>query len=252
MDTVAVLITNTSSRADRITWDFYGTLVTSDFQDTTIFITQAGSYTIQEIVEDTVCLTDDKKITTLFARPDNINIITSRDTTICYQDSALIGAFTNGFANTFTWSKNRDFSSPFPSTDSLITVPLDSGINIFYVQAGNDITLACEKIDSLEVNYIPVLATASISEDSICENSSIDLISTLQNVDRFVWDLDNGRIDSTNASLFETFNVPLTTCDLKTLAILYYAGLMDLMLQKTPLALPVNTFGAATEILLIH
>lgn len=206
MDTVAVLITNKTNRADRIVWDFYGTQVSSNFIDTTIFITQSGSYTIQEVVEDTVCLTDDKKITVLFARPDNIEIITSLDTTICYKDSALIGAFTNGFANTFTWSINSDFSAPFESRDSLITVPLDSGLNVFYVRARNNITEACEKFDSILVNYIPVLASASISKDTICENSSIDLISSLQNVDRFVWDLDNGRVDSINASIFETFS----------------------------------------------
>ena len=205
-DTIEVLITNTSTRADKITWDFYGTQVTSDFQDTTIYITQAGSYTIQVVVEDTVCLTDDNKITTLLARPDNIQIITSLDTTICYNDSVQLTAFTNGFANDFTWSKNRDFSNPLASNDSIVIAPLDSGINLIYVQAGNPNILACEKIDSIEVNYIPVIANASISEDTICENSSVDLTSSLQNVDRFVWDLDNGRIDSVNASLFETFN----------------------------------------------
>jgi len=208
-DSVSVMITDQSLRANRVFWDINGTVVPGGFQDTTIVISNPGVYNITQIVEDTICATDAFASQTIIAYPDNIELNAKADTLICYSDSLVLDANDNGNANTFTWSSDPFFNNILAITDSSrYKVGLQAGIDTFYVRAGNSITLACEKIDTLVVEYIPVSFQSSLSEDTICENNDIQVTASVSNVDLHIWDLDNGFRDSSNLTINQTYNTP--------------------------------------------
>tara|TARA_R110002096_G_scaffold37102_4_gene103239 strand:- start:17118 stop:21626 length:4509 start_codon:yes stop_codon:yes gene_type:complete len=197
-DTIILLITDRSIRSDITTWNFNGDTVITSFSDTTIFITSAGNYFIRQEIQDTICAAGDFIETLIQVRPDNIQLSTIADTNICFSDSIDLIAFTNAVANNFVWSRQADFSNPLASNDSIINVKLDSGLNVFYVQAGNTITNSCEKEDSIVVNYFPVSISATISADTVCENTLVGLAATQQNIDNFKWDFGNGSTDTSS------------------------------------------------------
>lgn len=203
-DSVLVQVTDRSARANRINWDFYGTIVPGGFQDTTVVINSPGIYTITQIVEDTLCATDAFETQTIEAFPDDILLDPVDDTLICYQDSLVLNANDNGNANRFDWSKDPFFGTLIATTNiPLYKVGLQAGIDTFYVRAGNDITNACEKIDTLVVEYLPVAYQANVSNDTICENSEVQFAASINNIDTYVWDYANGRRDTSilNASV---------------------------------------------------
>ena len=208
-DSVVVRVTDQSQRANRIRWDFYGTIVPGGFTDTTIVINSPGIYTITQIVEDTICATDGFETQTIDARPDNISLDPISDTLICYSDSAILDANDNGNANNFTWSRDPFFNNIIATTDtSILKIQLLPGLDTIYVTAGNTITNACEKMDTIVVEYIPVSYQSSISNDTICEGSDIQLTASVSNVDLYVWDLDNGIRDSSNLNLTQNYAIP--------------------------------------------
>jgi gliding motility-associated-like protein len=208
-DSVVVRVTDQSQRANRIFWDFYGTIVPGGFIDTTIVIDSPGVYRITQIVEDTVCATDGFATQTIEAFPDDISLDPVRDTLICYSDSAVLDANDNGNANTFDWSKDPFFNNVFATTDtSVIKVGLQAGIDTFYVMAGNTITNACEKVDTIIVEYIPVSYQTNLSDDTICEGSDVQLTASVSNVDLYIWDFDNGVRDSSNLNPNLTYTIP--------------------------------------------
>lgn len=198
-DTISITVTDKSVRSESTSWNFNGTIITNaTFRDTTIFITKPGLYTIRQDIQNIACAQGDFDTLVINVRPDNIELLAFDDTTICFEDSTQLTVFSNSKANTFIWSRNADLSNPLPENDSSITVHLNSGKNLFYVQAGNSITNACEKMDTLEVNYFPSIFSASISADTVCENSPVTVNATMQNIDRFLWDFGNGEFDSTS------------------------------------------------------
>ena len=208
-DTVAITLTDSSENADKIVWNLNGTIVEGRFKDddTTIFITQPGRYEFRQDIENISCAIGRFDTIIVNVRPDNIVLEPLEDTVICAEDSVLL-AITNKNANTFTWAKNRNFNNPLAGNDSTIKVKLEPGINVFYVRAGNNITNACEKIDSISVNFLGTVVSATVSVDTTCESSPVLVSSIQQNVDRFVWDFGNGEIDSTSVERFVTYPVP--------------------------------------------
>lgn len=208
-DSVVVRVTDQSVRANRIRWDFYGTIVPGGFTDTIIVIDSPGVYTITQIVEDTICATDGFETQTIEAFPDDINLDPIRDTLICYSDSIVLDANDNGNANTFDWSKDPFFNNIFATTDtSILKVGLQAGIDTFYVMAGNTITNACEKVDTIIVEYIPVSYQTNLSDDTICEGSEVQLSASVSNVDLYLWDFDNGVRDSSNLNPNLSYTAP--------------------------------------------
>jgi len=262
-----ISITNKSVRANREIWDFYGTRVQTSFRDTTIRIDTPGTYFIRQLVEDTVCATGDFKETVIIARPDNINLRLQAKLLHCGDDTTDIRAITNQKANQFNWSKSPNLSNPFVSNDSVLKVGLEPGFNTFYVLAENPITNACEKMDSITIEYVPVAYTASISSDTICENEIVQFNSSFVNIDRFKWEFDNGQSDSINQSgsvnytqagnysislvvnnnicqdidtLIFDLNVQINTLQFDNLTDTLFCGKGDFRVTK-------NTFGTADE-----
>jgi len=268
-DTIPLTITNQSQRSDITTWNFNGIIFNSEFKDTTIFITRAGNYFIRQEVEDTICAAGDFTETIVRVRPDNIELNFNTDTLICQEDSFLLRALSQGKANTFEWSDQPDFNNLFPSSDSTLKVKINPGDNWFYVRAGNDITNACEKVDSVNIKASKVDFTPSISSDTICEQQEVEFSFSGTNIDRFQWDFDNGILDTSSRqrtvsySSSGNFTIKLVVenkvCKLKDSALielkveenkLLLSDLTDtLSCGANPLQLDLNSFGTADRFL---
>ncbi|MBL4708941.1 MAG: gliding motility-associated C-terminal domain-containing protein, partial [Flavobacteriales bacterium] len=190
----SVVITNTSVGSTNTTWFFYGDTVLSAFLDTTIYFSQPGQYNIRQIVFDSICASDDFLDLKITVRPDNIILDPIYDTLICATSQGTINVRTKGFASIFKLSKSLNFSTPINSdlSDSIIVVNLSPGVNRFYVEGSNPITNACEKIDTIEITYVPLSASPSVLSDSLCENSPFQFNSIVQNIDTFSWNFGNG------------------------------------------------------------
>ncbi len=209
-DTILLTITDESNeRADTYVWRLNEDTLRRKFQnkDTTILITQPGEYIFGLIVTDTVCLRSDSKQETILVRPDNISLNLTADSVICNNERKEI-TINSQNANAFEVSQDPTFNNI--DTTIRVTsfkVALDSGINIFYVRALNDSTNACPVTDTIDILYIPVTYEASIPEDTVCVNSTIQLYSKFQNIDRFVWDLGN-ELDSTTTEPLVNYKQP--------------------------------------------
>lgn len=203
----SVRVTNTSSGATSITYDFYGDTVVSNFTDTVIFFDQPGVFTIQQVVFDSICAIGDFLNLTVTVRPDDINLVPSFDSLVCFSDSTTIIAPSGGNANRFEFSVTDDFSTLLNTSlnDSILKVGLTPGINKFFIRASNPTTNACEQVDSIEISYTPINVSAFASADSVCEGTPIQFNATVQNVDTFQWRFGDGTI-STN--LNPNYNYP--------------------------------------------
>jgi gliding motility-associated-like protein len=205
----SIRIFDTSTGGDVIEYDFYGTTVFTNNLDTVIAFPNAGSYFIGQVVEDTICLANDGFATTIKVRPNNLEVTTTADTTLCYNDSAYITAFTNGTANQFRWSRSPNFNTSVVTSDSIFGVQLPNiGENKYYVQVENTITNACEKIDSITIKYFPTQADINISKDSTCEDLPVNITSTYFNVDSFSWRFGNGSTNSIDSALSYIYSTP--------------------------------------------
>jgi len=210
-DSVMIRIIDSSFRADQYDWDFFGSRVQGQLStgDTVVYLTSPGLYSISQLISDTVCLLDDSITQSFRIYPDNIELNPRKDTLICYGDSIELNAGANNNANFFEWSNDPQFNSILgTSTEEFFKVELNSGIDTFYVRAGNTITLACEKIDTLIVEYVPVDYQASLSDDTVCVNSEVQVSASFQNVDLFIWDFDNGFRDSSNLNITQNYTIP--------------------------------------------
>lgn len=205
-DTVAITITDRSVRADKIFWDFYGTRVQSNFDDTTIFITQAGQYIISQVVEDTVCATGDITTLVINARPDNLSLDLNQDTLICYADSLVLQSNAVN-TNQLTWATDPNFFNVLQRGPQLsFNAQLINGLNTYYVKAENTATNACELVDSITINYYPTVFDSQVSRDTICQGEEINFNASAVNIDKFIWDFGNGTIDSVNFNRNITYN----------------------------------------------
>ncbi|MFT6166670.1 MAG: gliding motility-associated-like protein [Vicingaceae bacterium] len=194
----SVKLTNSSVGATNITWDFYGDTVVSSFTDTTIYFSSPGNYNIRQVVFDSICAIGDFLDLNVLVRPDDIELGLQFDSIVCYSDSTLITANSNGKANEFRYSRTTNFSSPINSNiaDSTLNVRLTPGINIFYVQALDPLRNACEKQDSIRIFYSPTSASASVSANTVCEGTPIQFNATVSNADSFEWIFGNSTTDT--------------------------------------------------------
>jgi len=195
-DTIAVKIENKSKRGNNTLWNFYGSMIDSDFKDSTIYFTEPGVYGIRQTVEDTICVLDNFAYQRVTIRPDFIDLsFDIQDSIICYSDSVEINVNHGGHAGRFAWSKSLDFTNPLITTnDSIVKLPLDTGNNVFYLKADNPSTNACARYDStIAIRFLPAVASVSLSDNEVCENTPINFNSTILNVDTFSWDLGNGQ-----------------------------------------------------------
>ena len=194
----SVRVTNSSVGATNITWDFYGDTVVSAFTDTTIYFNTPGSYNIRQVVFDSICAIGDFLDLNINVRPDDIELDVQFDTLVCYSDSTEITVQSNGKANEFRFSRNRNYSAPINSnlSDSTFKVQLAPGNNFIYVQALNPANNACAKEDSIRIFYSPTSANASISATTVCEGTPIQFNANVSNADSFEWNFGNGTTDT--------------------------------------------------------
>lgn len=210
-DTVFVRVIDSSFRADRYNWNFFGNTVNGPLTggDTILAITSPGTYKITQNITDTICLLNDSNELTFNVYPDDIILNGSLDTLICFGDSLVLDAKDNGNANEFLWSNDPLFNNVLALTSvSAYKIGLQPGIDTFYVRAGNNFTLACKKVDTFIVEYVQVQYQSSISEDTICENTQVQLSAIISNVDKFVWDFGNGVRDSSSLTPSPSYQSP--------------------------------------------
>ena len=194
----SVKVINSSVGATNITWDFYGDTVVSAFTDTTVYFSSPGNYNIRQVVFDSICAIGDFLDLNVLVRPDDIELGLQFDSIVCYSDSTLITANSNGKANEFRYSRTTNFSSHINSNiaDSTLNVRLTPGINIFYVQALDPLRNACEKQDSIRIFYSPTSASASVSANTVCEGTPIQFNAIVSNADSFEWIFGNSTTDT--------------------------------------------------------
>jgi len=190
----SVKVTNSSVGATNITWDFYGDTVVSAFTDTTVYFNTPGNYNIRQIVFDSICAIGDFLDLNVIVRPDDIELDLQYDSIVCYTDSTLISANSNGKATQFRYSSTTNFSSPINTNtaDSTYKIRLIPGFNNIYVQASDPARNACEKIDSIRIFYSPTTASASVSANTVCEGTPIQFNANVTNADSFEWVFGNG------------------------------------------------------------
>jgi len=208
-DTVQIRIKDESFRADQYNWNFFGNIFNGPLPngDTILVFNSPGIYTIFQEITDTICLLDDSSKITIEIRPDDISLQPTQDTVVCFGDSLLITAGASPTANFYHWSRLPDFSDTVSLDESFYLV-LQNGIDTLYLKVGNDITNACEKLDTVLVDHFPINYAAALQEDTICERSSVAMTAAFNNIDRFVWDFDNGQKDSTDQSPLIQYNTP--------------------------------------------
>lgn len=198
-DTIQIRVKDNSYRADQYAWDFFGNTFNGPLPggDSILVISTPGTYTIYQVITDTICLLDDSSRVTIVIRPDDIALAPSKDSIVCFTDSIVLTAGASPTANFYLWSRSPQFTDTISEMETF-KHGLRVGVDTLYLKVGNNFTNACEKYDTVYIDYFPILYSPIIDKDTICENTSVQLAVALQNIDRFVWDFDNGSKDSTN------------------------------------------------------
>lgn len=197
-DTIQIRIKDDSYRADQYNWNFFGNQVQGPLPngDTVLIFNSPGFYTINQEITDTICLLNDSSKIIIEIRPDDITLSPTNDTVVCFGDSLLVTAGASNTAGNFHWSRSPQFTDTLSLFENY-KHPLQPGTDTLYLKVFNLATNACEKFDTVLVDYFPINYTATLSEDTICENSIVQLSAALNNIDRYVWDFGNGQKDST-------------------------------------------------------
>ncbi len=157
-----VTLTNNSSGSDSYYWILpNGT--STQFEPTLVFNTP-GVFDMFLIVTDSICnLTDTAQIT-VTAEPQ-VLLSVSNDTVVCDIQTFDLWANSFGTATYFVWSTDVNFSDTLNDNpmDSTISVS-SSGLNIYYVKAGN---ANCNVIDSVQVAIVDQ-SLSLVDEVSLC------------------------------------------------------------------------------------
>ena len=201
-------ITDSSERASEVIYELFGQRFTFD-EDTTILFNTPGTYTVKQFARDTICdaIDSSELIITVFPNPISLQAIP--DTTTCTQDSIDLTAFTNGSGTEFYWSTNPLFSDTLNRLgDSTLRIEPQIGGRTYYLQVTDSAQNDCIRFDTVEVTYLPIGVDFSLSEDTICEQSTVRLNSNLQNIDQFIWDLGDGRSNTSDLSLTTSYSTP--------------------------------------------
>lgn len=140
-----ITFTNSSSSSDEYYWDFGDGQLSNEFEPT-IFYSDTGTYVVQLIVRDSVCLYSDTSQIIVQVGPE-IGLFTEGIIAACDESDTTLFASTNGSPVSYIWSSNNQYSDTlnnFPM-DSTIWVPIVSGAQ-YFVKVSNDY---CSQRDSV-------------------------------------------------------------------------------------------------------
>lgn len=203
-----VIIRDSSTNAEELLWDFYGNASRSQNLDTTIYFDQPGFYRIRQYARDTICNSIDSTEIIIEVQPSTITYDRIPDVFTCDTARVDLIALTDTTASQFHWSSNPQFSDTLnPISDSIFQVrPTAAGQDI-YLRLSNPGSI-CEVIDTINVRYLPLLATSSVQKDTLCEDLAVQFNSSFVNAQKFKWDFGNGQLDSTNRNPSVIYNNP--------------------------------------------
>lgn len=195
----AATIFNESKNATELIWDFNGSIVTNLKTDTNVLFRNPGRYVIRQIARDTICNSSDRDSVIIIVRPNIVDLNLPRDTTICDSVDFTMTAITNGTADDFIWSTNRLFSDTLNILgDSSLTITPYLEAGTYYIRASESVPNPCIKVDSVIVRSSIIKVDAALTADTVCQGAIVQLNSDLESINKFVWDLGDGRLDSVN------------------------------------------------------
>ena len=201
-------ITDSSERASQVIYELFGQRFTFD-EDTTILFNTPGTYIVKQFARDTICDAVDSSELIITVFPNPISLLPIPDTITCTQDSIDLTAVTNGTGTEFYWSTNPLFSDTLNQLgDSSIKIEPQIGGITYYLQVTDSAQNDCIRFDTVNVSYSPIDVNLTLSEDTICEQSNVRLNANLQNINSFIWNLGDGRTNSTDQILNTIYNTP--------------------------------------------
>lgn len=194
-----VNLIDSSKNAAQLSYDFYGTVAPDFGNDTTFTINTPGTYYIEQIASDTICDSESRFGVFVTVRPNDINLTTSNDTTICTEDSIQLFAKSDKPNLNYLWSKSPTFNTIINlNNDSVIKIKPILSREVYYIKAEESLINPCAETDSVVISALQFDATPVISSDTICERNSVIFSGNFQNIDQFVWTFNDGSTDVSN------------------------------------------------------
>jgi gliding motility-associated-like protein len=260
-----VTFDNFSTDDDTYLWNFGDGNLDSTTFNPVITYTEAGTYTVNLYVTDSICLLTDTATITINVF-DSIRLDLPSPFLGCNNQPLELSATTYGTATNFIWSTNSNLSNPLniPSDSTIVIQPNQGGT--YYVQAGNGF---CSKRDTVIVQFVPP-ATASLLPDITagCLPLTVNFSNLSQNEDSVIWnysDGSSGTIINDSTHIFNTpgsFSVSLIVSDsvclipdtaLVTINVFDTINLYTLspifVCNNDPHTMVAETFGTANSII---
>jgi gliding motility-associated-like protein len=200
-----VTFDNFSTEDDTYLWDFGDGHLDSTTFNPVITYVEAGTYTVNLYVTDSICLlTDTARI--VINVYDSIILNVPSPMIGCNNQPMTISANSNGTATNFIWSMNSDMTNPLNNpNDSTITIqPSQPGT--YYVEASNGF---CTKRDTVEVLFSPP-ATSNLEPDITigCLPLTVTFTNLSQNEDSVRWNFGDGNSGVNLNDSTHIFNQP--------------------------------------------
>lgn len=170
---LTIMFDNTSPLYSGYIWDFGNGDTTSTDPNPVVTYTNPGTYIVNLIVEDSICLLQDTAQKIITVNPP-LELFTN-DTLLCYPDLLTLFASANGTSSNYYWSTNGNFTDTLntPLTDSTISVNILSD-TAFYVNVHN---AWCSYTDTVDI-VIPELDISINGPPGICTGDTAMLVVT--------------------------------------------------------------------------
>ena len=195
---------NISSEDDTFIWDFGNGVVDSITFNPTITFEIPGTYQVNLYVKDSFCLIVDTAQITITVI-DSIIIDLPDTLKLCNSLPSQLTVNSYGTGDYFIWSSSLNFTNPLniPTDSSIIVSPPEAK---YYIKVGNQY---CDKIDSVVVVFdVPPIAEITLNNQQGCSPLTITLTNSSVQTSYFLWDFDNGSLDSINVTTSVTYSVP--------------------------------------------
>lgn len=168
---------NTSSDSTNYLWDFGDGDTTSQIFNPTKVYDTPGTYQVNLLVTDTICLLVDTAEVTITVY-DSLLLETMNDTVICGPSTFDIWASSYGTTVEYQWSSTNQFLDTLNAdlADSVLTVN-PGNPQYYYVRITNP---WCTEIDSVYIDFIGDVLDVS-PDTNICGGDQIDLFAINSN-----------------------------------------------------------------------
>jgi gliding motility-associated-like protein len=191
---LTIKLSNLSSNADSLRWDFGTGNQVKIINDSTIVFNTKGNYTISLITSDSICMTPDTASVSIEVL-DSIHLVTLDSIFICNNEPFLILAESFGTANSYIWSENANLSNPLNDNPSDPDIKVNKN-GTYYVSATNGF---CSDTDSSVIKFnTPPNVSFTLSEIKSCAPATITINNNSTQTDYFRWNLGNGIVDTIN------------------------------------------------------